>query len=153
MHTYRGVARILAWMGIVGIFVLSGAPTADRPVTGAEQVLDFALLTGAFAVLEHFTAFALVTGAFAIGYRLSLVRLLLLALLFCGGIELLQVALPTRHARLSDFVIDFAGACFAIAAFFLATNSALGLRFAELQPLANQKGGDHPNKPFPPEVI
>jgi VanZ like family len=126
---------------------------AAKSAPGAEQVLDFALLTGAFAVLEHFTAFALVTGAFAIGYRLSLVRLLLLALLFCGGIELLQVALPTRHARLSDFVIDFAGACFAIAAFFLATNSALGLRFAKLQPLAHQKGGDHPNKPFPPEVI
>ena len=108
MKWYRGVARILAWMGIVAIIVF--VPAADRPVTGAAQVL------------EHFTAFALVAGAFAIGYRLSLVRLLLLALLFCGGIELLQVPLPTRHARLSDFVIDFAGACFAIAAFFLATN-------------------------------
>ena len=110
MKCRRGVARILAWMGIVAIIVLSVVPAADRPVTGAGQVL------------EHFTAFALVAGAFAIGYRLSLVRLLLLAFLFSGGIELLQVPLPTRHARLSDFAIDFAGACFAIAAFFLATN-------------------------------
>ena len=55
MKCCRGVARILAWMGIVAIIVLSVVPAADRPVTGAGQVL------------EHFTAFALVAGAFAIG--------------------------------------------------------------------------------------
>jgi len=55
-----------------------------------------------------------VGGVFAIGYRLSLIRLLLLAFFFCGGIELLQVPLPTRHARIGDLVVDFCGACFAL---------------------------------------
>jgi len=31
-----------------------------------------------------------------------------------SGFELLQIPLPTRHARVSDFVIDFFGASFAI---------------------------------------
>jgi VanZ family protein len=98
----RVLARILAWIGISAILVLSVVPAVDRPVTGTGQVF------------EHFTAFALVAGAFAIGYRLTVVRLVLLALCFCGGTELLQVPLATRHARLSDFAIDFVGSCFAI---------------------------------------
>ena len=51
-------------------------PANDRPVSGVGQGF------------EHFTAFALVGGAFAIGYRFSLIRVL--AVVFCGGIELLQ---------------------------------------------------------------
>ena len=103
---FRGVARTLAWVGILTIIVLSVVPAVDRPVTGAGPRF------------EHFTAFALVAAAFAIGYRLSLIRLLLLAFFFCGGIELLQVPLPTRHARISDFVIDFVGAWIAIGLVF-----------------------------------
>src|ERR1035437_6890143 len=103
---YRVVARALAWIGILAIIVLSVVPAIDRPVTGAGQLF------------EHFTAFALVAGMFAIGYRLSLIRLLLLAFFFCCGIAFLQVPLPTRHARVSDFVIDFVGSCFAIAVVF-----------------------------------
>ena len=99
---YRLVARALAWIGIFAIIVLSVVPAVDRPVTGLGQWF------------EHFTAFALVGGAFTIGYRLSLIRLLLLAFFFCGGVELLQVPLPTRHARISDLVVDFCGACFAL---------------------------------------
>jgi hypothetical protein len=103
---YRVVARALAWIGTLAIIVLSVVPAVDRPVTGAGQLF------------EHFTAFALVAGAFAIGYRLSPIRLLFLAFFFCGGIELLQVPLPTRHARVSDLVIDFLGSCFVIAVVF-----------------------------------
>ena len=102
INRYRVVARVLAWLGISAIIYLSVVPAADRPVTGAGQWL------------EHFTAFALVAGAFVIGYRLSPGRLLLLAFFFCGEIELLQVPLPTRHARVSDFVVDFVGSCFAM---------------------------------------
>jgi hypothetical protein len=94
--------RVLAWLGVAAIVVLSVVPAVDRPVTGVGQFS------------EHFVAFSLVAGIFAIGYRFSFVRLLLLALIFCGGVELLQVPLPTRHARLSDLVIDFGAACFGI---------------------------------------
>jgi hypothetical protein len=115
VNHYRVVARVLAWIGILAIIVLSVVPANDRPITGAG--LWFGLLYGQW--LEHFTAFALVAGVFAIGYRFSLKRLLMLAFFFCGGIELLQVPLPTRHARVSDFVIDFVASCFAIAVVFV----------------------------------
>src|SRR6266480_952452 len=98
----RSVVRGLAWFGILAVVILSVVPSSERPVTGTGQWF------------EHFAAFALVAGTFAMGYRLSLMRLLLLAFLFCGAIELLQVPLPTRHARLSDLVIDYLGSCFAI---------------------------------------
>jgi len=61
------VIRGLAWFGIFAVVILSIVPATERPVTGAGQRY------------EHFAAFALVAGAFAIGYRLSLMRLLLLA--------------------------------------------------------------------------
>jgi hypothetical protein len=67
---YTLAAQTLAWIGITTIIVLSVVPADDRPVSGAGQGF------------EHFTAFALVGGAFAIGYRFSLFRLLMLAVLF-----------------------------------------------------------------------
>lgn len=97
------IARALTWVGALAIVVLSVVPAVDRPVTGGGQSL------------EHFAAFALAAGVFAIGYRLSLARQLFFALFFCGGVELLQIPLPTRHARMSDFVIDLVAAWFAIA--------------------------------------
>jgi hypothetical protein len=101
-HYGELAARALAWVGILAIITLSVVPAVDRPVTGAGQLF------------EHFTAFALVAGMFAIGYRLSLIQLLLLAFLFCGFVELLQVPLSTRHARISDFAIDLIASCLAI---------------------------------------
>jgi hypothetical protein len=99
---HGALARFLAWIGIFAIITLSVVPAVDRPVTGAGQLA------------EHFVAFALVAGIFAIGYRLSSIQLLSLAFVFCGFVELLQVPLPTRHARVSDFVIDFIASCLAI---------------------------------------
>jgi hypothetical protein len=99
---YRLVARALAWVGIVAIIILSVVPAVDRPLTGAGQQF------------EHITAFAPVAGMFAVGYRLSLALLLFLAFIFCAGIELLQVPLPTRHARVSDFIVDFVASSIAI---------------------------------------
>jgi VanZ family protein len=105
LNFYEPVARILAWLGIAAIVVLSVVPAEDRPVIEPGHSGHF---------IEHVSAFALVAAAVAVGYRLSLGRLLVSAFLFCGAIELLQVPLPTRHARASDFLINFAAACFAI---------------------------------------
>ena len=109
MYSHRIVARVLAWIGIMGIIVLSVVPANERPTLAQGW---FGALFG--DIIEHVAAFALVAGAFAIGYRFSLFRLLTFAFFYCGGIELLQVPLPTRHARVSDFVIDFAGSAVAI---------------------------------------
>ena len=109
MYSHRIVARVLAWIGIIGIIVLSVVPANERPTPAQGW---FGALFG--NIIEHVAAFALVAGAFAIGYRFSVFRLLTFAFFYCGGIELLQVPLPTRHARVSDFLIDFVGSAVAI---------------------------------------
>jgi VanZ family protein len=110
IDSFRLVARALACVGILAIIVLSVVPAADRPVTGSG------------APVEHIAAFALVAGTFSLGYRLSLSRLVLFAFFFCSGVELLQVPLPTRHARVSDFFVDFVASCFAIVVVLVSEN-------------------------------
>jgi hypothetical protein len=112
------VVRGLAWFGILAIVVLSVVPSSLRLVTGLGHQF------------EHFTAFALVAGIFAIGYRLPLMRLLVLAFLFSGGIELLQLPLATMHARLSDFFIDFFASCFAVVLAFLSEKVMLVIDYS-----------------------
>jgi hypothetical protein len=102
------LAQVATWIGIIAIVTLSLVPAVDRPVTGAGQSP------------EHLTAFAIVGGVFAFGYRLSLTLQLVLAALLCGGIELLQIPLSTRHARVSDFLADISGAFLAIIFVFIA---------------------------------
>ena len=92
VYSYRMAARVLAWIGIVGIVILSVVPANERPTLAQGW---FGALFG--HLTEHVAAFALVAAAFAIGYRFSLFRLLTLALCYCAGIELLQIPLPTRH--------------------------------------------------------
>jgi hypothetical protein len=111
MDYHQIVARVLAWIGIIGIIILSVVPANERPSVAAAW---FGELLG--HLIEHVAAFALVAAAFAIGYRFSLLRLITLALIYCAGIELIQIPLPTRHARVSDFLIDFAAAAVAMAA-------------------------------------
>jgi VanZ family protein len=129
-------ARVLAWIGIVGIVILSVVPANERPTPAQGW---FGALFG--HLTEHVAAFALVAAAFAIGYRFSLFRLLTLALCYCGGIELLQIPLPTRHARVSDFLIDFAAAIVAMA-LVRAGESFYGHLEDKLSPLP---GDDHHN--------
>ena len=93
-NRYPAIARAMAWTGFLAIVILSVVPAEDRPVTGAGS--------RALYWLEHFVAFTLVGGAFSMGYRFLLTRLLFLAIFYCAGIELLQVPLPTRHARVSN---------------------------------------------------
>ena len=103
---YRLPARAIAWVGILAIIVLSVVPADDRPVTGFGSQF------------EHVAIFSVVAAAFAVSYEFSATRLVFLALLFCAAIELLQVPLPTRHARLTDFVIDFVASCIGIGLIF-----------------------------------
>ena len=97
-------AQILAGIALLGAFILTVVPAAERPVTGLGQNI------------EHFLCFALVGAAAATAFRLSLRALLSAAVLFALLLELSQIPLPTRHARLEDFIVDALSGCAGILA-------------------------------------
>ena len=67
---------------------------------------------------EHALAFVLVGLAFGLAYPRHRPLAVALAVIAIGALELLQLLVPGRHARLSDFVVDALAtlAGFAIAA-------------------------------------
>lgn len=93
------LARIISWLLLGVITVLSLVPPGFRPVTSLPHSL------------EHIGIF-LVTGAvFAVGYQIRIVQLITLAIMYCAVLEAMQTFSPGRHARLIDFVFDSAAAC------------------------------------------
>jgi VanZ family protein len=89
----RRLFQIAAWFLLVTIVVLSVVPPEDRPVTPAPHDL------------EHVAIFVAMGLAFGLGYSRHLVQILGL-MAFSGAIELIQLGIPGRHARVSDFVVD-----------------------------------------------
>ena len=97
------LARIVAWTLAAILLVLSVVPPELRPETGVPHYF------------EHFLAYG-VTGAvfssrLSSGSRFSTSS----ALVFCAVIEILQLFVPGRHARLADFATDAIAACAGIA--------------------------------------
>jgi VanZ family protein len=104
------LVRTVAWSLAAVIVALSVVPPGLRPETGTPHHL------------EHFLIFAATGLAFGLGYRKhSLVAPLLVA--FSGGVELAQLFVPGRHARLGDFVVDALAACFGLLAATLANRN------------------------------
>jgi VanZ family protein len=98
------IARAIGWILAVAIVVLSVVPRELRPVTPAPHHV------------EHFVTY-LVTGfAFGLGYVRNHVFIGFLLVIFCALVELAQVLVPGRHARLSDFVVDALATCFGLLA-------------------------------------
>ena len=89
----RRLSQIGAWLLLVTIVVLSVVPPEDRPVTPAPH--DF----------EHVAIFVATGLAFGLGYSRHLVQILAL-MVFSAAIEIIQLGIPGRHARVSDFVVD-----------------------------------------------
>ncbi|HMK70107.1 MAG TPA: VanZ family protein [Xanthobacteraceae bacterium] len=96
-------ARISAWLLIVAIVILSLVPPGLRPTFGGLHTL------------EHFAIFAAAGLAFGLGYRPRYSTAIGLVI-FAGVIEIAQLLVPGRHARLSDFIVDAAAACIGLAA-------------------------------------
>jgi VanZ family protein len=87
------LARLGGWSLAAAIVVLSVVPATLRPETSLPHIF------------EHFAIFWATGLAFALGY--SLTPLLATSLVvFAGAVEVLQLFIPGRHARLSDFVVD-----------------------------------------------
>jgi VanZ family protein len=93
--------RAAAWLVLLAIVVLSLVPPWARPVTAPQTV-------------EHLTIFLLTGLAFGLGYPRRQFSEAVLLLGFTGAIELAQLWVPGRHARLSDFLIDALGLCIGI---------------------------------------
>jgi VanZ family protein len=99
----RKIIRVIAWLLLAAAVVLTAVPAQFRPVTGAPSPV------------EHFAMFFLIGSAFALGYSRSDYPLCVAAIMFAGSLELLQLFVPGRHARLSDFAIDALSAVIGIA--------------------------------------
>jgi VanZ family protein len=87
------LARIVGWSLAAAIVVLSVVPATLRPESGLPNDV------------EHFAIFWATGLAFALGYT-STPLLATLLVVFAGTIEILQLFIPGRHARLSDFIVD-----------------------------------------------
>jgi VanZ family protein len=105
-------ARIVAFSLATTIVVLSVVPPSLRPESSLPHDL------------EHFIIYFATGLAFAVGYQIRVSLLALLLVIFCAAVEITQLFIPGRHARLSDFVVD------ALAVTFGAMAASLFARFA-----------------------
>ena len=93
------VARIAAWSLATAITVLSVVPPDLRPETIAPHDL------------EHFAIYLATGLAFGLGYDRRRGQLAILLVIFSGSVEIAQLFIPGRHARLSDFIVDALAVC------------------------------------------
>jgi VanZ family protein len=107
--------RVAAWLLAGCLLALTVVPASERPSTGVPHSL------------EHILAFLLLGTLFALGYSNHLLRLLAGTFAFTLLLELSQVPLPTRHARLSDFLYDSLATWIGIALIYLLPKR-LGIR-------------------------
>jgi VanZ family protein len=101
--------RLLACTLISGLVILTIVPASERPVTGVEHHY------------EHFLAFSFSGLIYALSYPRRLVILFTRGVGFALALELLQVPLPSRHARLGDFVVDALAGCGGMVVSYLST--------------------------------
>ena len=88
------ISRALAWAFAAAIVALSVVPPSLRPVTDLPHDV------------EHFGAFVLCGFAFGLGYRTATLVEGAALVAFAGAIEMVQLVVPGRHARLIDFAVD-----------------------------------------------
>jgi VanZ family protein len=105
--------RFAAWALSVVIVILSIVPPGLRPETIAPHDLEHA-------------AIFLITGlAFGLGYDCSKGWLASYMVIFSAAVEVLQLLVPGRHARVSDFVVDAAAICSGLIMAWLARSTGV----------------------------
>jgi VanZ family protein len=108
--------RLAAWLVILLLVFFTIVPPTLRPTTSVPHYF------------EHFASFALAGMLYYLAYAGSLPRQLSIACLFCGSLELLQLLVSGRHARLGDFLVDAAAACLGMAVGFTIRRKTLDKR-------------------------
>jgi VanZ family protein len=97
------VLRLLAWGLAAAVTFMTLGPVSYRPHAAVGQNGD------------HAIAFILVGFVFGFAYRYNRRITALAAVVVTGAIEALQLWVPGRHARLSDFIVDALALCAGVA--------------------------------------
>jgi VanZ family protein len=97
------VLRITAWLLAAAVTFATLGPPSYRPHSSLGQ-------DG-----EHALAFILIGVAFGLAYTEHRLRVAVIAVIMIGALELLQLWMPGRHARLEDFIVDALTACVGLA--------------------------------------
>ena len=126
--TILATTRVIAWIILIGLIVISLVPAPLRPGTGVSHNL------------EHFSSFLLAGIIWCLAYADRLVLWLGTMPVFAGSVELLQIFVPGRHARLSDFAVDALGGCVGILFTFLMAGPYRALVSPSVRGLSK---GDH----------
>src|SRR5271169_785519 len=95
--------RLFAWLLAAAVTFATLGPPRYRPHSNLGQ-------DG-----EHALAFVLVGVAFGLAYPRHRLLVTCVSVLMIGVLELLQILVPGRHARLEDFIVDSIAACAGIA--------------------------------------
>jgi len=111
MPMFTSLTRAMAW-AYAGLLV---ALTLGSPVFRPETPVPHNL--------EHMAAFGLSGLLFSIGYRSRYLLIALAGIGFAVLLETLQVAVPDRHARWIDLVMDASGFCIGVGVAFVASRS------------------------------
>lgn len=98
------ILRIIAWLLTAAVTFATLGPPRYRPHSDLGQ-------DG-----EHALAFVLVGLAFGLAYPRHRLLTAIMAVILIGVLELLQLWMPGRHARLEDFIVDALAASAGIAA-------------------------------------
>jgi VanZ family protein len=99
--------QAVAWLLALAIVMLSLGPPSTRPVTGVGHNY------------EHLLIFLAMGASFGLGYPRRFLLLPIALLAFTGAIELAQMMVAGRHARLSDFLTDAVASCVGIGLSFV----------------------------------
>jgi len=97
------ILKCLAWLLAAAVTFATLGPPRFRPHSDFGQ-------NG-----EHALAFILVGLAFGLAYPRHRLLTAVIAVVMIGILEILQLWMPGRHARLADFVVDALAACAGLA--------------------------------------
>src|SRR5476651_2606128 len=97
------ILKLLAWLLAAAVTFATLGPPRFRPHSNLGQ-------DG-----EHALAFVLVGLAFGLAYTRNRVLTAAIAVVMIGVLEILQLWMPGRHARVEDFIVDALAACVGLA--------------------------------------
>jgi VanZ family protein len=97
------VLGFLAWASIIALVILTIVPADLRPTTPLPHSV------------EHIAAFAIAGTFVGLSFRLHPLALSMSGVVFAACLEMLQLGLPTRHPRLTDFLENTLGSWIGLA--------------------------------------